>query len=181
MSEFVDESGNKGTVLSKKIRKVQYEPEPTLKEFYQPIPINLRRPPRVQELQTPKGQVFDKFTEKGKDYSIARELANQAEADFKRLYEEENKVPGIVKAIGNILPSPAQLSLLTSLMTGNYPAALASLNRVAKESVLSKRQEVSKKKGIAQAARTKEERLKKKITSQKQQRTDFKGNKVDTI
>lgn len=176
MSQFVDESGSKGTALSKKIRKVQYEPEPTLKEYYQPIPINLRRPPRVQEMQIPKGQTRDINTEKGKEYAIIEERANQAEADFRKLYEQENKVPGLAKSIANILPSAAQIALLSSVLTGNYPAALMSLNRVAKESALSKRQEISKKKTIAQQARHK-----KKNQESPQKRTDLKGNKVDTM
>jgi hypothetical protein len=199
--EFVDESGHTfSRNLKGKIKKAQYDPEPTLKDYITRVPVNLRRNEQVQEQQAPKDQVGDEFTieakeikllediQKEKESKKSREEQTQTALEKKKAKEAEEANSSVLsKAFSNVLkygPTSGQLKLLTALSTQNPLAIAKSISTLAREDERSKRhkgvetraEKADIRREIADAKKHLEE-LKAKRAQKKKVVTTHKGQK----
>ena len=179
MKDLIDTSGPKN--LKKRIKDVQYIPEPTVDEFYNPVPINLRRPLGVQIAQIPKDQIDDEFSPKPEgDSDLSRflmrgELLKMVAADKKKDEFDHSSWGRLV----NLLPSATQVALIPALMSGNYAFIASRVLGVVREqnrlATARERKRLAKKKQIEAAKKKRKTKGKKKNLL----RTDAKGKQTN--
>jgi len=179
MSILIDDSTDIPSSLKKRVRKVQYEPEPTVEEFYNPVPINLRRPQRVQEAQVPVGQILDEFTIKGERDKLLKEK-EEAEEKTKTDKEKKAKEDELgkntwVAHLKNMFPNLTASQTATmfgTIATGNTGQFLNLLNR------FHHMEQVKNEKKKKQREAEKKAKDNKKKKHEKRYRIDAKGNRV---
>lgn len=180
MSILVDNSSEpKPSSLKKRIKRVQYEPEPTLEEFYNPVPLNLRRPQRVQDAQVPVGQIEDEFTIKGRE-QILREKIRQAEErdetekEKKEKLKREEREQNLWVKLFKIFPGMQTAHVAAALASGDVTQIAIALTRLQKATEAKRHKEE-----LAQERKQKEKRKRKpKAKRQKRYKIDAKGNRV---
>jgi hypothetical protein len=203
--EFVDDSGHTfSRKLKDKIKKAQYDPEPTVQQFLSTIPINLRRNAQVQEQQVPKDQVGDEFTTEAKDIALLEKLEKRREEnkskedqyktklERKQAKEAEDVKSGFLvnafKTLQQFAPSSAQIQFLTAIASDNPVAIAKSVARLSRDQQRRSHQAESKertrertekadiRREIADAKKHLEE-LKAKRAQKKKVVTTHKGHK----
>ena len=187
MSEaFVDDSGSVKS-LKGKITEVQFEPEPTPREFlYGPIKPNLRRNLGVQESQVPTSQLDDEFTEEGIKLKAAKADADALQKFYIDLGHQENKKPGTLELFMKLLPSAQQINAAKALRKGDISKAYQHLQQEMVRQEQVQRRKAAKVKSEIQTRRViekgrkekKEEDDKKKGKKKAKQRVNEKGQKV---
>ena len=181
MATFTDDSIPEA--LSSRIRKVQYEPEPTPEQYFNPIKPNLRRTPAVQSQQAPVSQLTDKFTQVGQQRIYQKEKKEKAEKDLEKQTskaEEKNWFNLLLKSI----PARGQVNFLKSLATGDINGITNAISQISYEQVRAERhrkyEDRTKVKAEITRARKVLTDLKKKSDKRKKKTiTGHKGEKKD--
>jgi len=175
MAHFIDDSDFTST-LKTKIKKVQYDPEPTLETFYNPIKPNLRRNRRVQEEQVPISQIVDKDTAIGKaEAAVLKDVkAEDKKAKDERRKEEERQQNFFYRMFSE-MPSRRniknQVGLLNAFASGDLAGIASSISSITDESF-----KTSKKKTVEKNAKITKElnHLKKSLENLKKKRNKKK-------
>jgi len=180
MASFVDDSDN---TLVRKIKKVQSIPEPTAATYYNPIPPNLYRNPRVQEEQVPLSQVYDKDTEYGVAEALRQSQISQAEKTKIRMKKEEEEAKNSWwNKFFQLAPTRGTVQLATAIATGNPVQVAAAIAQLGNEHIKEKRIKRKKKateaaSELAEAKRLLAELKEKRAKTQTTQTTGHKGQK----
>ena len=177
---FVDESGRseKSGSLKSAISQVQYEPEPTPREFlYGPVKPNLRRNLGVQESQIPTTQVGDVHTVEGQKYKAAKDEANRLEALYVELGHKERQTPGLLREFMKLLPSAHQLNAAKALKKGDVMGAFNQIQMEMKMQDALKRKQTQDVRSDIQTQRAIERKRKEKDDKKKKKRKQRVGEK----
>lgn len=181
MATFTDDSIPEA--LSSRIRKVQYEPEPTPEQYFNPIKPNLRRTPAVQSQQMPVSQLTDKYTQVGIEREVLKEKKQKAEKESEKQRTKEEELT-YWNLLMKSIPPRGQVNFLKSLATGDVNGIASAISQISYEQVRSERhrkyEDRTKVKAEIAQARKVLTNLKKKTDKRKKKTiTGHKGEKKD--
>jgi hypothetical protein len=180
MSTFSDDSGS--TQIARKIKQVQFIPEPTPAQYINPIAPNLYRTPVIQEDQIPVSQILDRHTKIGHEIKNLEDSQKIIDQSAKAIYakrQAEEKDKSWAKTIMKYSPGITQL--IGSVLTGDISGVSRGLS-----SVLRTQQSSVKQSDAEQAARLRHDKAEAKLLLQelkgkrkKRVKTTHKGQKVE--
>jgi hypothetical protein len=179
MSTFSDDSD---TQLVRKIKKVQFIPEPTPAQYINPIAPNLYRTPVVQEQQIPVSQVYDPDTKIGRQLYNMEEAQKIVDKTAKAIYakkQEELKDKSWTKSLLNYTPAITQI--IGSLATGNIAGVLKGISSTLRAEQLSTKQSEAEQAARQRHARAEAKLLLEELKTKRKKRTKttHKGQKVE--
>ena len=181
MATFTDDSIPEA--LSSRIRKVQYEPEPTPEQYFNPIKPNLRRTPAVQAQQAPVVQVDDQYTKLGAIRRIEKLKKSKAESEQIK-QQKQSEEYSYWNLLMKSIPPRGQVNFLKSLLTGDVNGIANAVSQISYEQVRADRhrkyEDRTKVKAEITRARKVLTDLKKKSDKRKKKTiTGNKGEKKD--
>lgn len=123
--------------LVARIRSANIQAEPTSQDYFLGIPPNYWRNQGVKEQQMPSSQIGDRWTDVGIAKVVEQDKLDRLTDLERKKQEQMNKSDDVLNKLAQYLPSLANISLLTSALSGNLPQTLFYLNKVGKEQMQS--------------------------------------------
>jgi len=182
MATFNDDSTTNSKV-ARKIKQVQFIPEPTLETYLNPIAPNLYRTPQIQEQQIPVEQTVDEFTKIGtriKQLKKSEKLLEETAEEVRKKQRADESDTSYIKKFTKYGPGAVQL--IGALASQDIGGIARSVARLTKDHVQETRRTAAEeaannRRDLAEAKRVVAE-LNKKV-AKKRTKTTHKGHKVD--